>query len=116
MKLEAFRERYGQAFYGFINSELGQAMVAVLKENDPASTLAHLPPESQTANAVLYLGQITGWRAAIVTLMNNLIIGPEGPKETEPTYEAGNNDDDVKRFLSGAAKPEPTIPRGRKKK
>lgn len=113
MKLEAFRERYGQAFYGFINSELGQAMIETLKDSEPTARVTALAPEVQVANSPLFLGQITGWRDCILTLSNLLIVGSEGPKEVEATYE---QEDDVERFLKGKPKPEPTIPKTRKKK
>lgn len=87
MEIAAFREKYGTAFYGFINSELGQAMLAVLEKNDPATRVASLPPEIQTSSAVLFLGQTTGWRDCVLTIKGTLIVPEEGPAEPEATYE-----------------------------
>lgn len=87
MTIEDFRFRYGTAFYAFINSELGQAMLAVLKENDPATRVVTLPPESQTANSTLFLGQTTGWRDCVITIQKQLTVQADGPGEIEPTYE-----------------------------
>jgi len=88
MTIEKFRAIYGQSFYGFINSELGQAMLAVLKGNDPADRLVGLPPTEQSQNSTLFLGQVTGWRDCILTMQNQLIVGEGAPAEVEASYEA----------------------------
>lgn len=89
MKIEEFRAKYGAAFYGFLNSELGIMFLLTLQENDPGTRLVNLPPDEQRDNAVLFLGQITGWRDLILTIQNKLIALPNGPiGEVEATYEA----------------------------
>jgi hypothetical protein len=122
MTIEKFRSIYGQAFYGFINSELGQAMLAVLKENDPADRLVGLPPTEQSANSTLFLGQVTGWRDCILTLQNQLIVGEGAPAEIEARYEP----EELETFIpspkeSPSAPPAPPMadapaPRRKKKK
>jgi hypothetical protein len=87
MTLETFRERYGTAFYAFINSELGQAMLLALEKNDPGTRVVSLPPGEQTANSTLFLGQITGWRDCVITLDKQMIVRDEMARDPEPTYE-----------------------------
>ncbi len=106
MTFDYFRLSYGEKFYEFINSELGQAMIMVLEKNDPASRVGALPPESQMANGPLFLGQITGWRDAITAIRDNMIQRKVPGLEPEPSYE---RDLDVSGFGVGAA-PEPEAP------
>lgn len=108
MTIAEFREKYGQAFYGFINSELGRAMLAVLKGNDPADRVVTLAPNEQTANSTLFLGQVTGWRDCILTLQNQLIVGEGAPAEIESTYEA----EELETFIPSpkASMPAPPTP------
>lgn len=106
MTIAEFREQYGQAFYGFINSELGRAMLAVLKGNDPADRVVTLAPNEQTANSTLFLGQVTGWRDCILTLQNQLIVGEGAPAEIESTYEG----EELETFIPSPKVPVPAPP------
>lgn len=91
MTFEEFRQRYGSAFYEFINSELGQAFITVMEKNDPGTRVVGLPPESQTANSTLFLGQITGWRDAILAAQNQCVVRAGGHREVEATYESDDS-------------------------
>lgn len=89
MTFEFFKARYGEAFYSFLNSELGMAMVSILEKNDPAMRLGVVPPEDQVKNSTLYLGQITGWRDCIHAIKTSMIVLPDSsPQDIEATYEA----------------------------
>lgn len=88
MTFQFFQQQYGEAFYGFINSELGLAMLRTLEFNDIANRLGNVEPEVQSKNAKLFLGQVTGWRDAIYALRNKMILLPDtSPKELEANYE-----------------------------
>jgi hypothetical protein len=88
MTLAYFRKTYGERFYSFINSELGQAMLLVLSSNDPADSMAKQPPKEQSKFAKLFIGQVTGWRACIATQRDLLIVQPGAPiEDPEATYE-----------------------------
>lgn len=109
MTFDYFRLQYGEAFYQFINSELGQAMLMVLEKNDPASRVGSIAPSEQTANSTLFLGQITGWRDAIKAIASEMIVTKGEVREPQATYEqdfstAGFGNGDI------ATPPEPPTP------
>lgn len=85
MTFEEFRQRYGAAFYAFINSELGQAWLTVMEKNDPTTRLIKVEAAVQSQNSTLFLGQITGWRDAIAA-QGELIVQPNRPGEILESY------------------------------
>lgn len=103
MTFDYFRLQYGEEFYKFINSELGQAMLMVLEKNDPASRVGTIAPADQTANSTLYLGQITGWRDVLEAMSSKMIVTKGEVREPQATYEQdfGSGNGDI------AAPPEP---------
>lgn len=88
MTFEFFKQQYGEAFYSFLNSELGMAMVSILEKNDPATRLGNVLPDDQVKNSTLFLGQITGWRDCIHAIKTSMIVLPDNkPQEIEASYE-----------------------------
>lgn len=89
MTIDQFREAYGAAWYGIINSELGQALITVLEKNDPVTRASHQPQEVQKAMADMYFWQVTAWRDCIETIEKRLIVRDGKPQtDIESTYGA----------------------------
>lgn len=107
MTFDYFRLQYGEAFYQFINSELGQAMLVTLEKNDPASRVGSIAPSEQTSNSTLFLGQITGWRDAIKAITSEMIVTQGEVREPQATYE---QDFSIAGFGNGETAPPPKPP------
>lgn len=107
MTIDQFREAYGQQFYGFINSELGQALITVLEKNDPVTLVSHQPQEVQKVMAEMYFWQTTGWRACVETIAKKLIVRDgQAQSEIESTYQS----DELPVTLPEATPPPPSPP------
>jgi hypothetical protein len=106
MTFDYFRQQYGEQFYSFINTELGQAMLMVLDKNGPATRVRKLGPEVQTANAALFLGQDTGWDDCVSAIQNELILNGTATREPEATYSA----EDIMAIGTDQSPPVPPAP------
>lgn len=107
MTIDQFREAYGQEFYGFINSPLGEALITVLEKNDPVTLVSHQPQEVQKVMAEMYFWQTTGWRACVETIARKLIVRDGQPQvELESTYGA----DEIAGAGEGSSLPTPPPP------
>lgn len=108
MTFEFFRQQWGEAFYGFINSEMGRAMLMVLTENNPIKRCVRLPASEQRENSTLFLGQITGWQDVVTAIEKELIVHPEIPhRDVEATYEP----EEIEADGGQGSKPAPPPPR-----
>jgi hypothetical protein len=62
MTFDYFRQQYGEQFYSFINTELGQAMLMVLDKNGPATRVRKLgtatrePEATYSAEDIMAIG------------------------------------------------------------
>lgn len=95
MTIDEFKHQFGKDYYIFIHTPLGKALLDVLSSNDPVTTAAKMPTETQIAHGQCFFWQATGWRSCIEVMRSNLILGDEAPDIGEPTYEPEETFDPV---------------------
>lgn len=117
MTIDQFRERFGQAMYGFLQSDLGRALIAVLEKNDPVTRVSHQPQEVQKEMGQMYFWQTTGWRDCINTIENHLIVRDgQTPRDIESTYGADYAPEEEAGGGAAVPQPEPTRRTPKRKK